>query len=418
MPTLSCLIWRSAALKTERRSPGAIPNNRYWRQILPFMLGLSLAWQTALPLPVQAEDKTSPQQLELRVAIQERASRLRVGSSTPALVKGANGRSLGQLSSMQAFYAQRFGSRVRLGPWQDRRLWIEPQDGGYVFIGNRWYRGRTELVGSSAGILAVNRVSLEEYLYSVVGAEMPRNWPLEALKAQSVAARSYVLFQRQRNANANYDLGNSQTWQVYKGLASESLTTQQAVRETSGQVVTYNSQIIEAVYHSSSGGHTENVEDVWIETLPYLRGVPDYDVGAPVYEWSARVSQTRLRALIPGIGNVLSMTPLRTTPQGRVVLMRVAGDRGSRDIEGTRLRTLLNLRSTLFSVVPRFGPVASLSPVAAPPGEFVIYGRGFGHGLGLSQWGAHNMATQGLGYQQIMSHYYQGAALGVITVVP
>ncbi|MBD2104807.1 SpoIID/LytB domain-containing protein [Leptolyngbya sp. FACHB-261] len=386
-----------------------------WRQQVLLSLGLALSWQVALP--VQAAQNES-KALELRVAVEEQSNRLSVGSSTQANVKDEAGRSLGQISAMQSFTVQLSSGSLRLGPWSRRRLRIEPQNGGYIFIDDQWYRGQVELIATSSGILAVNRVDLEQYLYSVVGAEMPANWPLEALKAQAIAARSYVLFQRQSRASAHYDVDDSQSSQVYKGLESEALSTQQAVRATAGQVLTYNGQIIEAVFHSSSGGHTENVEDIWVEALPYLRGVPDYDAGAPVYTWNTRVSQAQLRTLLPGLGNVLYMLPLRMTPQGRVVMMRIVGERGNRDINGNQLRTLLNLRSTLFSVMPRFSPIASLKPMATPPTNFEISGRGFGHGLGLSQWGAHNMASRGWTYQQITAYYYQGATLGKIALIP
>jgi stage II sporulation protein D len=143
------------------------------------------------------------------------------------------------------------------------------------------------------------------------------------------------------------------------------------------------------------------VEDVWKEPLPYLRGVADYDMGAPVFEWTKSFSRGQLSSLISGVGNVISMTPERTTPQGRIITMRVEGTGGTRRISGNDLRSALGLRSTLF-VVNSTG------------NGFQIKGRGFGHGLGMSQWGAHNLAQQGVNYQQILDHYYQSASLARI----
>lgn len=338
---------------------------------------------------------------ELRVAIKEGVSRVQVGSSTKAIIRNSAGQEVGELEAMNAFSAQGGGGNVAIGQWRSNQLWIEPKDNGYVWIGDRWYRGRTELVLTGRGVTAVNYVDLEQYLYSVLGSEMSANWPLEALKAQAVAARSFALYKRATSGNSIYDVGDTTTWQVYKGLESEAQGTHQAVDATTGQVMTYNGQVILAAFHSSSGGHTENVEDVWKQSLPYLRGVSDYDVGAPVFEWTKSFSRSQLSRLISGVGNVMALTPERTTPWGRVISMKVRGDRGTRIVSGSDLRDALALKSTLF--------------VVNPSGNgFEITGRGYGHGLGLSQWGAHNLAEQGVNYQQILVHYYQNATLAQV----
>jgi stage II sporulation protein D len=339
--------------------------------------------------------------MELRVAIKEGVRRVQVGSSTKAIVRNAASQEVGELEALNAFNAQGGGGSVALGQLRSSQLWIEPTGNGYVWIGDRWYRGRTLLLPTSKGLTAVNYVNLEQYLYSVLGSEMSANWPLEALKAQAVAARSYALYKRATSGNSVYDVGDTTTWQVYKGLETEAPGTHQAVDATAGQVMTYAGQIILAVFHSSSGGHTENVEDVWKQSLPYLRGVADYDKGAPVFEWTKSFSRSEISSLISGVGNVISMLPERITPQGRVITMLVRGDRGTRRLSGNDLRSALGLRSTLF-VVNSTG------------NGFQVSGRGFGHGLGLSQWGAHNLAENGVNYQQILAHYYQNATLARI----
>jgi stage II sporulation protein D len=345
--------------------------------------------------------------LELRVAIEEGVSQVKVGSSTEAIVRDGSGRVLGELAGMNGFLAQRHGSNIALSQWQANRMFIEPQGDGYVYIGDRWYRGRTALVSTGSGMVAVNYVDLDEYLYSVIGAEMSPSWPMEALKAQAVAARSYALYQRQNVGNGTYDVGDTTAWQAYRGLESEANTTQAAAEATTGEVLSYNGGVIEAVFHSSSGGHTENVEDVWTSPRPYLRGVPDYDRGAPVFQWQETFSRSGLSSRISGVGNIIAMTPERTTPRGRIVTMKVVGDAGTRLLSGDDLRKVLNLRSTLFSVIPH-GQKNS-----APTG-FTIAGRGFGHGVGLSQWGAHNLARKGHNYRQILAHYYRNSSLAKV----
>jgi len=348
---------------------------------------------------------------ELRVGIQQDAKTVRVGASGNAVVTDGSGRTLGTLPPMLGFVAQAQGGQVLLHTFRGRELWVRPTDNSFVFITDDWYRGRLRLVARAEGLVAVNHVPLEEYLYSVVGSEMYPFWPLEALKAQAVAARSFVLFRLRRPADPDFDVGRTVTWQAYKGYSRESDSTREAVTATTGQVVTYRGQIIEAVYHAASGGHTENVEDIWSAPRPYLRGVPDFDQEAPVYSWQKTFTQAELSRLLPGVGQVTSLTPVRTTPQGRVVEMRVTGTTGTKTFTGSELRRLLDLRSTLFQVTPTRGDVASTNPVNAPDGSFEFQGRGFGHGLGMSQWGAFGLAQRGYNYQQILQYYYQGTEI-------
>jgi len=339
--------------------------------------------------------------LELRVLIRKGANNLSVGSSTPAVVKDGAGRTLGQVSGMNSFSTKANGGNVNLGQWNSNRIWLEPTGDGVVWIGDNWYRGRVLLMREGGGVTAVNYVDMEDYLYSVVGAEAVPSWPQEALKAQAVAARSYALHQRNNTRNGVYDVDTTTRTQVYKGLGSEYTTTHQAVKATANQVMTYNGQVILAVFHSSSGGHTENVEDVWTSPLPYLRGVVDYDQTSPVFSWNKNVSPNQVNRALGGVGNIRSMTPEKTTPQGRVVSMRVIGDRTTRSVKGTDLRQALELRSTLFRVSLGNGGVQ-------------VSGRGFGHGIGLSQWGTYYLAQNGVNYQQILAHYYQNARLSQI----
>jgi len=310
--------------------------------------------------------------LILRVAVSEAASQVKIGSSTKAIVRDASGQTLGELPAMNGFAALPKSGKVALSRWAAGQMWIEPVGNGYVWIGDRWYRGKTLLIPQKGGLTAVNYVDLEQYLYSVLGAEMNGSWPQEALKAQAVAARSYALNKRSESQTDIYDLEDTQASQVYKGLETESSGTYAAVDATAGQVLTYGGQIILAVFHSSSGGHTENVEDVWTQPLPYLRGVPDFDQGAPVYEWTQTFSRAELSAKISGVGNIVSIMPQRTTAFGSIITMKVVGDRGSKVVSGATLREALNLRSTRFIVTPQYGSVAATGKSGQAPTAFQV----------------------------------------------
>ncbi|RZM75311.1 SpoIID/LytB domain-containing protein [Leptolyngbya iicbica] len=339
--------------------------------------------------------------LEMRIAIQEGASQVVVGTSNTGTIRNQQGQHIAQVPEGRSLTVAAQGAQVKAADSVGSSFWVEPGANGYVFIGDRWYRGRVLVMSNGSGVTAINYVDLEQYLYSVVGSEMPASWPLEALKAQAVAARSFALHRRNQSRSPYYDVGSTTAYQVYGGLADETQSTQAAVEGTRSQVLTYGGQVIEAVFHSSSGGHTENVEDIWSQPLPYLRGVQDFDAGAPVFEWVRTFSSDEFSRLMPDVGRLISALPQRTTPQGRVREILVEGDRGARTFTGNDFRNALGLRSTLFSI-------------SVAGGQVQVRGRGFGHGIGMSQWGAHNMAQQGYTYQQILGHYYQGAQLALI----
>lgn len=339
--------------------------------------------------------------IALRVALKEDVKQVAVGSSTSAVIKDAAGRSLGEVKGMSSLRAVSRQGNVQLGQWSGRQLSIDPKEDGYVWIGDRWYRGETLLIHDGSDLTVVNKVELEDYLYSVVGGEMPTSWPLEALKAQAVAARSYALYERDRAQNPDYDLKSTTASQVYKGIVSETASTHEAVNRTQGQVLTYQGKVILAAFHSSSGGYTENVEDVWTRPLPYLRSVVDYDQSAPVYQWQKALSGREIGYRL-GVGTVRSLIPQQATPQGRIIRLKVVGDRGTKTISGKAFRSALDLRSTLFQV-------------SGNSQRFIISGRGFGHGIGLSQWGANYLASQGANYRQILGHYYRNVQLSLIS---
>lgn len=350
--------------------------------------------------------------LDLRIAIADSVRQVRVGSSTAGWVRDGQGRALAKIPQRGAFDAQVQGGLVTLNNrFKASQLWVEPSDGGYVWIGDRWYRGRTLLVPQNDRVTAINVVDLDAYLYSVLGSEMSPSWHQEALKAQAVAARSFALYRRQRTKTNLYDLGSTQTWQVYRGVATEGRTTVAAVQATQGEVLTYNGEVIEAVFHSSSGGHTENVEDVWGGFRPYLRAVVDYDQDSPVFEWNAMFSGDDLGRRIGGVGRVQSMVPIQTTPRGSILKLKVVGNQGQRVLTGAEVRKALGLRSTRFQVIPPSN--SEVNSLKAQPGgnQFQLKGYGFGHGVGMSQWGAYGLARSGRSYRQILAHYYQGTTL-------
>ena len=337
------------------------------------------------------------QAYQLRVAIAKKILQIQLATSTIAIVSDGNGRKIGELLPLKGEIAQAENNAIKFGDVRVGELWVVPQQGGYVWIGDRWYRGAVQVILDGKQLIAIDRVDLEQYLYSVLGAEMSKDFPAEALKAQAVAARTYALYRSRAATKKLFDVDCTQDSQVYRGLTSEANTTQAAVDATKGQILTYHGKPILAVFHSASGGHTENVEDIWSDKMPYLRGVPDYDLGTPGYEWSRTFTASQLSQMLK-VKKIQAISADRLTQYGSVVSLKIIGDE-EKTLTGSQIRTTLKLRSLRFTISPT-------------PDGYVFNGRGYGHALGMSQWGAYSMAQQGMTYATILAHYYSGVELG------
>lgn len=206
------------------------------------------------PAPATVFDpaKTIDTNLEMRVAVARNASSLEVATSVDGVLMDVNGQNYCNLPAQKSFVLRPQGGGMAYGNCTlSNAAWLEPGDGGYVFIGDKWFKGRVLLMQSDNGIMAVNYVLMHDYLSSVVGSEMYVNWPLEALKAQAVAARSYALVHHVRHASRSYDLDNTQRYQAYLGIAKETNTTQAAVANTTGEFISHNGGIVESLYAAS-----------------------------------------------------------------------------------------------------------------------------------------------------------------------
>lgn len=357
--------------------------------------------------------------LRIRIGIADGVDQLRFAASTPARILDAQGRTVASMKAMDAWSATSAGMLQLIGPGGKAQTVpspcrIVPADSSgvpLVFISDRWYRGELEIRLVDGQLVGINQVPLEDYLYGVVPAEMPSNWPLESLKAQAVAARTYAVANRGRFGSRGFDLKPTVVSQVYKGASAETALSNAAVNATRGQVVTYNGKVIRAYFHASAGGYTESADAVWGESLPYLRPVPDFDQRSPRYTWqrsfSANEIQAALSKLGHDVGDIVRIEPVERAYSGRVTKVRVTGTRGNRELAGEQFRHAIGLFSTLWNVlgVPQSSP---------SPSSFSFAGRGHGHGLGMSQWGAKGLAEMGYPYAQILMHYYPSAQLSML----
>jgi stage II sporulation protein D len=204
------------------------------------------------PAPAAVTGSTVDAHVEMRVAIAEGASTLTISTSTTGDVLDGNRQRLLNLSASSAYQVKADGNVLYFNSQPTTTaVWIEPGQSGYLFVNDRWYRGRLLLVAQGSQLLAVNFVNMRDYLYSVVGSEMPPSWAMDALKAQAVAARSYALTYYFRPANSLYHIGNTESYQVYRGIETETNTTHYAVNSTGGEFLSYQGGIVESLYAAS-----------------------------------------------------------------------------------------------------------------------------------------------------------------------
>jgi stage II sporulation protein D len=220
------------------------------------------------------------------------------------------------------------------------------------YIRDGLYRGAIEVIPDGGGVTAINVIDLDPYLKGVVAGEMPSSWPLEALKAQAVAARSYAL--STRKTTGSFDQYPDTRSQVYKGVVGESVRSNAAVDETAGEILTYFGRPAVTYYFSTSGGHTENVEFSFVGALakPWLVGVPDpYDHHSPYHRWRVSFSTAGLDRALRAPGRFVRLKAVQRGVSPRVVSARVVGTRGTRTVTGPQVRAALGLRDTWFTHV-------------------------------------------------------------------
>ena len=319
----------------------------------------------------------------------------------------------------------------------------------HIEIQNKPYRGNISFqLDSSNKLTVINTLPIEDYLYGVVAKEMPASWNKEALKAQAISARNYAIKNLNKYKSLGFDLCTTQNSQVYGGVDAEHVNTNKAVDETRGILAYYSGNIADLFYHSSSGGKTENSENIWSNAVPYLRGVEDpYSLGSPNDYWEYKISKSEIENLLKNkgknIGNFLGVRIDKISENERIIKLTFVGDSGETTIEKEAIRGLFgysNLKSNWFTInsqnTKNTQSIVSDSYIAAlndlqlflnksesnkingysnlsnndiiTSQDYLFQGKGYGHGLGMSQYGAKKMAEQGYTFDEILKYYFKG----------
>jgi stage II sporulation protein D len=261
------------------------------------------------------------------------------------------------------------------------------------------YTGEIEVWKGEKGLYIVNEIPFEEYVKSVVIAEVGTNWEMEALKAQAVISRTYAIYQKNINGTLHYHITSSFLHQVYKGNSSNAMAAN-AVEKTAGEILTFNGTPIEALYHSTSGGKTELPEEVFGKSYPYIKSVETNSEASPYWIWERKIPLSEIEKSL-NISGFKDMTVESYTSTGRVKEVTVASESGERTIKSNDLRKQLGwqrLPSTNFTMTKLNGSI-------------IFEGKGYGHGVGLCQWSALDMAKKGKNYREILSFFYPGTEI-------
>ena len=375
------------------------------RACMTAALALLLAAPVLGPARAQASET-------IRVAIFQNAESVTVASSSGLMVRAPN--DTVDSNERITVTAGPSGLIMDSQPLRSDRLDVRGRDGELTLNGIT-VGGHVIVKLQNGKLLAINELPLEDYVKGVVPSEMSAAWHPEALKVQAVATRTYALYKMRQNARRDFDVVASIKDQVYlyRGRAAAAGPAARAVDDTRDLVLAYRDEPILAVFSSTSAGLTEDAWNVWAVDMPYLKGVEcPFDLNSPWYQWRTDVGlpmlEQRLRDEGFPVGVIASLAPAAYTKAGRVVRVRILHSGGELYIKGDDLRRVLGylvLPSTQFDF-----DVVGLKVQFA--------GRGNGHGVGLCQWGAKELAERGYSAETILRYYYPGADIRDLNSLP
>ena len=299
------------------------------------------------------------------------------------------------------------GERIR---WNGSRLLGDALDvagAPNLRVGSRKVAGRVRLIARRGELLAVAVEPFEAYVAAVVSREVPPRFHPEALAAMAVAVRTYAVGAAAKPRDPAYDVVAGVEDQVFDGMDGIAAAFREAADRTRGVVVRYRGELARTVYHSTCGGRTEDARSAWGKDIPYLRAQSCDDCAdSPVYRWEYRMSEAEGRRVAGALGvppgKDLRIAVAGRTPTGRASRVRVSSGGVSRELQAAEFRKVAGyakVRSLKMEIVP----------VA---GEWRFTGEGWGHGVGLCQFGANGMARRGAGFREILARYYPGTEIG------
>jgi stage II sporulation protein D len=277
---------------------------------------------------------------------------------------------------------------------------------GAIYLDSRPYRGKLRCIKDGDSLIVVNIIPLEDYLNGVLEYEVAHWWPIEALKAQAVVSRTYALYMKEMNKNKSYDLRSDVFSQVYGGKLGERRRIKRAVFSTRGFILMHQGKILPAFYHSTCGGHTDNVSHIWNMESSALSGVScEFCLHSKHYRWDRKIRVEEFKDNFKRAGyefnNIEKVLVKERYDSGYVKSVEIFADGKLTVISAKDFRSILGadiVRSRRF-ILDKTGNVID------------VRGYGWGHGIGLCQWGAYGMSRKGYKFLQILEHYYPGSKI-------
>lgn len=364
----------------------------------------------------------------IRVGLMQEQSEVNISANNDFVVKDIDNKQNYKFKQMEKVNIYQQGRKIYVNKKgkETTTLIVATKDNASIIVNGKRYRGSLIIQPHKAGFTVINRLLIDDYLKGVVPEEMPASWHAEALKAQAIAARTFVLYDKldRKHTKEGFDVCATTDCQVYGGLDSETSNTNNAINATKGKIISYLHQPICAVFHAASGGATDDSINVWGVNVPYLQAVEDKDEQSPYQEWTVQTTAENLSKALKTYGDVgtikeIDFSGLKQNPQkaSKPQTIKFIGNKGAVEVTKTQLRDAFNLKSSNF-VINLAGEKTKQMPAkfkidkASTP--LMIKGSGFGHRLGMSQWGAKSLADKGKNYQQILYHYYTNVNIKTI----
>ncbi len=348
----------------------------------------------------------------IRVAILQGAVSLRLQINGPyEVLDPANNKVLNRGKNLNTTLTS-YSTGISLGDIKSstNKLFIKSDKADAIMINGRMFRGNMQFIkDDNAKLTAINYIDLEDYVKGISVRETSHYRPIESLKAEVIVFRTFALYKMQENSSRDFDLTSDVYSQVYGGRGAERYRINKAVDETAGMVIAYRGEILPAFYHATCGGHTEDASLLWNINIEPLKGVPcNFCRESPHFSWHSVLAQKELKdTLVKSgykLGNIEDILILGKDRSGRITDLKIISDKKEIKISAKDFRNIAGpdiIRSTNFRV-------------KVVDDDIVFEGLGWGHGVGLCQWGAYFMAKEGYDYKKILEYYYPGAQISSV----
>jgi len=344
------------------------------------------------------------------VAIVNNKNSAEIKINNPFLIKSPENKIIYSASHLGKTNIIATGNEIIIGhlpPFSYKIIRIIPKEQEGIYINGRQYRGDISIINKDSRLIIVNNVNLEDYLKGVLCFEISSSWPAEAIKAHAVVSRSFALYQISINKNKDFDVTSDVFSQVYVGKTTEKWKINRLVDETKGYVLFYENKVLAGFFHACCGGHTEDASNLWnINLLPLKGVVCPYCKGTKHYWWKRRISlkyiEQKLKKIIPHISKIVDIIAGERNSSSRIKTLTLVCENGD--------EITLNAKDFRQAIGPDLVRSTNFE-VTVEEDTAIFEGLGWGHGVGMCQWGANYMAKAKADYKKILKFYFPGSSL-------